>query len=92
MSASNPPLSPEKIEDRLEDLPGWVVNASGKLLCEFQFPDFRAAFRFMTLAADRAEELTTTRSGSTFTIAFVWNSPPTMPEALPSWTSRWRLL
>lgn len=57
MSASNPPLSPEQIEDRLEDLPGWVVNASGKLLCEFQFPDFRAAFRFMTLAADRAEEL-----------------------------------
>ena len=57
MSASNQPLSPEQIEDRLEDLPGWVVNASGKLQCEYTFADFRAAFRFMKLAADRAEEL-----------------------------------
>jgi 4a-hydroxytetrahydrobiopterin dehydratase len=49
-------MNDESIAARLSEIPGWAVK-NGKLRRELQFADFAAAFRFMTLAARRAEEL-----------------------------------
>jgi 4a-hydroxytetrahydrobiopterin dehydratase len=47
-------LSEEEIRARLADVPGWSV-ANGKLHRDFRFPDFVAAFGFMTSVALVAE-------------------------------------
>lgn len=49
-------LSDEEITDRLQRVPGWTPVA-GKLQRSFEFPDFSAAFGFMTRAALIAETL-----------------------------------
>jgi 4a-hydroxytetrahydrobiopterin dehydratase len=49
-------LDDAEVERRLRDLPGWSVVA-GKLHREFRFPDFVAAFGFMTRAALVAEAM-----------------------------------
>jgi 4a-hydroxytetrahydrobiopterin dehydratase len=49
-------LAEQEIARRLAALPGWVVR-NGKLHREFTFPDFKAAFQFMTEAAREAESL-----------------------------------
>jgi 4a-hydroxytetrahydrobiopterin dehydratase len=49
-------LSDAEITERLATLPGWTLHA-GKLRREFRFPDFSAAFGFMTRAALAAEQL-----------------------------------
>lgn len=43
-------------QQRLSDVPGWTIE-DGRLAREFQFPDFVAAFGFMTAAALVAERL-----------------------------------
>lgn len=49
-------LAPETCAERLADLhPRWSL-AGGKLHADLTFPDFRAAFAFMTRVADLAEE------------------------------------
>ena len=49
-------LSEEDIAERLKPLLGWTLVA-GKLKRNFEFPDFSAAFGFMTRAALIAETL-----------------------------------
>lgn len=49
-------LSDEHVHARLPALPGWTYQ-DGKLLREFRFKDFSAAFAFMTRSAMRAEQL-----------------------------------
>jgi 4a-hydroxytetrahydrobiopterin dehydratase len=51
-----PKLSADHVSARLRDLPGWSLKA-GKLHREFTFPDFVAAFGFMTQVAHAAEAL-----------------------------------
>jgi 4a-hydroxytetrahydrobiopterin dehydratase len=51
-----PRLSDPEIEKRLRSLPGWSIVA-GKLNREYRFPDFVAAFGFMTSAALVAESM-----------------------------------
>jgi 4a-hydroxytetrahydrobiopterin dehydratase len=47
-------LSEGEIQLRLKHVPGWEI-VDGKLHREFRFPDFVAAFGFMTSLALRAE-------------------------------------
>jgi 4a-hydroxytetrahydrobiopterin dehydratase len=49
------PLSPEALAKALADLPEWAV-VDGKLHRELRFPDFVAAFGFMTSVALVAEK------------------------------------
>ena len=49
-------LSPEQIEQKLADLPGWSVR-DGALHRQFKFKDFSAAFAFMTRVALAAEKM-----------------------------------
>ena len=49
-------LTPDEIEARLVDIPGWTV-VDGALTRSFTFADFSAAFGFMTRAALIAESL-----------------------------------
>ena len=49
-------LDDPEIRAALETLPGWTLR-EGKLCREFQFPDFREAFQFMTRVAEIAEEM-----------------------------------
>lgn len=48
------PLDPEALRKAAAGLPGWSV-VDGKLHREFRFPDFVAAFGFMTRVALAAE-------------------------------------
>lgn len=50
-----PLLNPEVVRERLKSLPGWKLQGQ-EIAQEFEFPDFRAAFEFVTLVASRAEE------------------------------------
>jgi len=54
MSSTQLPL--EVIENKLKELPGWLV-VDQKLHKEFQFDDFNQAFGFMTRAAMHIEKL-----------------------------------
>jgi 4a-hydroxytetrahydrobiopterin dehydratase len=47
-------LSTQEIESRLNTLPGWLIE-SGELVRTFQFPDFRAALRFVNAVGELAE-------------------------------------
>lgn len=49
------PLDPKALEVALAELPGWSVT-DGKLHREFRFPDFVAAFGFMSRVALLAEK------------------------------------
>lgn len=49
-------LSPEEVEARLVDVPGWSV-VDGRLHRRFEFADFSQAFAFMTRVALAAEKL-----------------------------------
>jgi 4a-hydroxytetrahydrobiopterin dehydratase len=49
-------LSAAELETAVTKLPGWQVR-EGKLCKDFRFPDFRAAFAFMTRCALAAESL-----------------------------------
>jgi 4a-hydroxytetrahydrobiopterin dehydratase len=49
-------LADDMVAARLANLPGWTHHDS-KLLREFRFTDFSAAFAFMTRSAMRAEQL-----------------------------------
>jgi 4a-hydroxytetrahydrobiopterin dehydratase len=53
------PLSSEEVRARLAQRPGWRLADDGRAIeRRFTFPDFRAAFAFMTrvaLAAERAD-------------------------------------
>jgi 4a-hydroxytetrahydrobiopterin dehydratase len=49
-------LEPAEIAQRLERLPGWQL-ANDKLHRTYRFPDFNAAFGFMTRAALVAETM-----------------------------------
>lgn len=49
-------LDTGEIERLLEELPGWRLER-GALTREFVFRDFSDAFRFMTAAAAKAEEM-----------------------------------
>ncbi|MDZ7642917.1 MAG: 4a-hydroxytetrahydrobiopterin dehydratase [Woeseiaceae bacterium] len=48
-------LSDDRIDERLQSLPGWSLQ-DGKLTREFRFPNFVDAFGFMTRAAMLAEK------------------------------------
>jgi len=49
-------LDDAEVQRRLSELPGWSLQA-GKLHREYRFPDFVAAFGFMTRAALVAETM-----------------------------------
>ncbi len=49
-------MTSAEVRERLGELPGWELRAD-KLVREFRFPDFNAAFAFMTRCALRAEQL-----------------------------------
>lgn len=49
-----PALPPQEVELRLKHLAGWQLQ-SGELVRIFQFPDFRAALRFVNAVGDLAE-------------------------------------
>ena len=53
------PLNPAEVRERLAARPGWRLSSDGKAIeRQFKFPDFRAAFAFMTrvaLTAERAD-------------------------------------
>jgi 4a-hydroxytetrahydrobiopterin dehydratase len=49
-------LTADEIQARLADLPGWHLDGD-RLHRRFQFPDFVAAFGFMTRAALIAERM-----------------------------------
>jgi 4a-hydroxytetrahydrobiopterin dehydratase len=51
-----PRLAPNKIDERLADLPEWAL-IDGKLHREFRFPDFKHAFAFMTGLALKADQM-----------------------------------
>jgi 4a-hydroxytetrahydrobiopterin dehydratase len=50
-------LSSDQIEQRLTSLPGWQLDAGGKLTRELKFADFSEAFGFMTRVALLAEAM-----------------------------------
>jgi len=52
----NGKLSEKEIQENLESLSGWTLNAEQKLEREFQFSDFKQAFSFMTAMALEAEQ------------------------------------
>jgi 4a-hydroxytetrahydrobiopterin dehydratase len=54
--ATPPKLSDDHVKSRLRELPAWTLRA-GKLHREYTFPDFVAAFGFMTEVAHAAEAL-----------------------------------
>jgi 4a-hydroxytetrahydrobiopterin dehydratase len=54
--AAPPKLSADHVKSRLRELPTWTLRA-GKLHREYTFPDFVAAFGFMTEVAHAAEAL-----------------------------------
>jgi len=56
MSGSPRPLTAEQVEDALDGLPGWTLQA-GRLHRELQFRDFIDAFGFMSKVALHAEAL-----------------------------------
>lgn len=49
-------ISPADAKQRLKRLPGWQLEG-GVLVKEFEFKDFKQAFRFMSLCARAAEEM-----------------------------------
>ncbi len=49
-------LDDEDVQARLKEIPGWKYK-QGKLHREFRFPNFVAAFRFMTAVAKQAEAI-----------------------------------
>ena len=49
-----PALPPQEVELRLKHLAGWQLE-SGELVRIFQFPDFRAALRFVNSVGELAE-------------------------------------
>lgn len=49
-----PALSPQEVELRLKHLAGWQLD-HGELIRVFQFPDFRAALRFVNAVGELAE-------------------------------------
>ena len=49
-------LGPEQVQAALQSLPGWSLQ-EGKLFRSFAFPDFNAAFGFMSRAALHAEKV-----------------------------------
>jgi 4a-hydroxytetrahydrobiopterin dehydratase len=49
-------LTTDEVTDRLKDYPGWHL-VQGKLHRDLQFPDFIAAFAFMTQVALVAETM-----------------------------------
>ena len=54
---STQPLPIHQVELALEQLQGWEIDEAGtRLLCELQFPDFRAAMAFLTRFAFECEE------------------------------------
>ena len=51
------PLSPDQIKQALQEIPGWELAEDGtQLLCEINFPDFRAAMAFLVRFAFECEE------------------------------------
>ncbi len=56
MSAAPERLSPDEVEGRLAEIPGWDVVDDG-LERTFVFPDFATAFGFMASAAIVAERM-----------------------------------
>ena len=50
-------LSSDQIEQQLTSLPGWQLDADGKLARELKFADFNEAFGFMTRVALLAEAM-----------------------------------
>lgn len=48
-------LSSHEIDSRIKALAGWQVE-SGELVRTFQFPDFRAALRFVNSVGELAEK------------------------------------
>ncbi len=56
MSASKEPLTAEQIDEVLQGLTGWTLQA-GRLHREFHFRDFIDAFGFMSKVALHAESL-----------------------------------
>ena len=53
---TNLPLSPEKITEALQGLPGWK-HENGALVKAFEFGSFREAMSFMVRAAFEAESM-----------------------------------
>jgi len=53
---ANSPLSPEKITEALQSLPGWK-HENDALVKEFEFGSFREAMSFMIRVAFEAESL-----------------------------------
>ena len=53
---ANPPLSPEKITEALQSLPGWKLE-NDALVKEFEFGSFREAMSFMVRVAFEAESM-----------------------------------
>jgi len=49
-------LSPQEIQNELQNLPGWSV-VEGKLHKDFEFADFNQAFGFMTRASMEIEKM-----------------------------------
>ena len=51
------PFSPDQIKQALQEIPGWELAEDGtQLLCEINFPDFRAAMAFLVRFAFECEE------------------------------------
>lgn len=50
-------LTGDQLASSLAQLPLWSINSHGKLSREFRFPDFTAAFSFLTAVAIEAEKL-----------------------------------
>ena len=50
-------LTDTQVAEALKGLPGWEVNAKGKLHRDFLFKDFNEAFSFMTRVALVAEKM-----------------------------------
>ena len=53
---ARPVLGEPELARALAELPGWTL-AGGKLRREYRFPDFNAAFGFMTRVALEAERM-----------------------------------
>jgi 4a-hydroxytetrahydrobiopterin dehydratase len=49
-----PTLSPDAVQARLTQLPGWQIE-SGELVRTFEFPDFVAALAFVNKVGELAE-------------------------------------
>ncbi len=55
---STEPLTDEQIDAALREIPGWNLDDAGtRLVCELEFPDFRAAMAFLTRFAFECEDL-----------------------------------